>query len=376
MNRATRVARRPRPVRALGLAPRLFLSFLLVIVAGAGTVLALALLAGPEVFRFGLAGTELPASSEVENVADAFEQALLFSLGTGVLLAVAVAAAISWLVARRVAAPIQAVAAANRRLCEGERDIQLEDPQLGPELRSLTDSTNQLARRLDISDTDRRRLTRDLAHQLRTPIASLQATTQALQDHILPADQATLDVLADQATRLHRLVNDLERVTRAEERRILITPTPQPLPPLIEKVVAAQHDRYHTRGVTLRIEADTGHIPAVRIDPDRIHEAVTNVLDNALRHTPPGGHVTVRLTGSPQAACVEVIDTGEGFDPTHVEAIFERFHREPAAHCGTGSGLGLTIARALLEAHHGTLTGHSAGLGRGAKFTLTLPAEP
>ncbi len=370
--RRRRVGRTSR----LGLAPRLFLNNILIVVAGAVTVLTAALLFGPALFHLHLQGAELPEidAGVRQHVDNAFDQALLLALAIGVVVASLVAAAISWLIARRVAEPLQQTAAALERLADGHHGVRVDDPGLGPELATLADSSNRLADRLQVTDEHRHRLTADLAHQLRTPIASLQATAQALQDGILAPDAETLSVLTDQSTHLQRLVGDLEKVSRAEERRIVLTSSPQLIAPVVEHAVAAQGERYAARGVTLHADLPaSGTGPKARVDPDRLREALGNLLDNALRHTPEGGAVTVTMRGGDEAtfADIEVRDTGGGFEPSHAQQLFHRFHRESAD--SPGSGLGLTIARALIEAHGGTLTANSQGPGRGATFTITLP---
>jgi two-component system, OmpR family, sensor histidine kinase BaeS len=363
----------------MGLASRLFLAHGLVIVAGAGTLLIVALLFAPPVLRAHLAQAGLPAvSTQVrDHVEEAFDRALLICLLVGVGTATLTAGAISWLAAQRLAAPVQDVARAAQRLADGHYDTPVPDPRLGPEFHSLARSMNQLSSRLAGTEADRRRLTADLAHQLRTPIASVRATVEALSDGVLAADPPTLGVLADQADRLHRLVADLEKVSRAQERQLLLRPTPQPLGALAERCVAALRGRYRAAGVELVLDVDAA-APPVRIDADRLTEALTNLLDNALRHTPAAGRVRVSVCpgrpGRPAHARLTVTDTGSGFEPEAARLLFERFHRGPAAAPGTGSGLGLTIARAIIEAHAGTLVGDSRGPGRGATFTITLPA--
>jgi two-component system sensor histidine kinase BaeS len=371
-------ARRPGRMSRLALAPRLFLNNILIVVAGATTVLAAGILFGPPLFHLHLQRADLPDidASVRQHVDNAFDQALLLSLGIGVVVASAVAAAISWLIARRVATPLQQTASALERLADGHHDVHVDDPGLGPELATLADSSNRLAHRLQTTDEHRRRLTADLAHQLRTPIASLQATAQALQDGILAPDEETLAVLTDQATHLQRLVADLEKVSRAEERRIVLTSSPQQVAPVVEHAVAAQRERYAAAGVTLGTDLPAPG-PVARFDADRLREALGNLLDNALGHTPEGGRVTVSVRDgdAPRSTVIEVADTGRGFEPDHAEQLFHRFHRESADQGGSsGSGLGLTIARALVEAHGGTLTARSDGPGRGAEFTITLPA--
>jgi signal transduction histidine kinase len=300
---------------------------------------------------------------------------LLIALGVGVLVATGAAGAVSWLVARRLAAPVQDVATAAEGLADGHPGEPVTDPGLGPEFATLTGSMNRLSRRLRDVEQTRRRLTADLAHQLRTPLASVRATAEALADGVLPADPPTLAVLTEQTDRLLRLVADLEQVSRAEERHLVLHPAPQPLGPLVERSVATAHAGYRAKSVALHVTVEPA-APRVRIDADRVAEALTNLLDNALRHTPSGGTVTVSVRPDPsgRGATVTVEDTGAGFDPDQAERLFERFHRGPGAEPSTGTGLGLTIARAIVESHGGRLTAASSGPGHGATFSVTLPA--
>jgi len=360
----------------MGLAPRLVLNNLLVILAGAGTVLVTALLVGPAVFEAHLHSVGLAPDQLVqEHVARAFDESILVSLGVGVLIAGVTAAAISWLVAKRLAAPVADAAHVASRLADGRLDARLVDPQMGPEFTTLTTSVNQLADRLQTTEETRRQLTGELAHQLRTPIASISATVEAVREGVLPTDEETLDTLTQQSHRLSRLVDDLEVVSRAQERQLLLNPEPVAIADLVEAAVAAHRERFRTAGVDLSSTV-APRTPAVAVDPDRIQEVLGNLLDNALRHTPSGGTVAVAAHpfkgGKKPDAVIEVQDSGRGFPEGDAERIFARFEK---ATDSTGSGLGLTIARAIIEAHHGTLTGHSHGPGQGARFTITLPAS-
>jgi signal transduction histidine kinase len=386
--------------RRVGLAPRLFLASGLVILAGAGTLLVVALLIAPPLFHGHLHRAGVPAvAPDVQgHVDEAFGQALLISMAVGVVAATVAAGAISWLMSRRLAAPVEDVARAAQRLADGHYDTVVPDPRLGPEFDTLARSINQLSGRLADTETVRRRLTADLAHQLRTPLASVQATVEAITDGVLAPDEQALATLSDQTARLHRLVADLEKVSRAEERQLLLHPTRQPLAPVVERCAAAITGRYRAAGVDLVVDAERT-TPPVRVDEDRIAEAITNLLDNALRHTPPGGRVTLTVSpgrtchgarGLPVQARIEITDTGEGFHPADADRLFERFFRSgprpapgnPADHdattttgAETGSGIGLTIARAIVEAHAGQLHASSNGPGAGATFTITLPGH-
>jgi len=368
---------RPKGARLAGLslASRLLVNNLLVVLAGAGTVLVTALLVGPAVFEYHLQRADLgPDQLVQEHVARAFDQSILVSLGVGILIAGVTAAAISWLVAKRLAAPVADAADVASRLADGRLDARVVDPRMGPEFTTLATSVNELAHRLEATEQTRRQLTGELAHQLRTPVASISATIEAVQEGVLPVDEETLATLGEQSRRLSRLVDDLEVVSRAQERQLLLNPEPVAISGLVDAAVAAHRERFRAAGVHLSSSVERG-TPAVTVDPDRIQEVLGNLLDNAVRHTPSGG--TVAVSAHPDedkkkpAAVIEVKDSGCGFPEGDAERIFDRFEK---AADSPGSGLGLTIARAIVEAHHGTLTAQSAGPGRGASFTIALPA--
>jgi signal transduction histidine kinase len=371
MTRPERTSR----VAGLGLAPRLVLNNLLVILAGAGTVLVTALLVGPAVFDSHLQGVGQAADQLVqEHVARAFDQSILVAVGVGIVIAGVTAVAISWLVATRLAAPVADAAAVARNLADGHLDARFVDPGMGPEFTTLASSVNELAHRLETTEQTRRQLTGELAHQLRTPVASISATIEAVREGVLPVDDETLRTLGEQSQRLTRLVDDLEVVSRAQERQLLLSPGPVALTDLIDAAVVAHRERYRAAGVDLTSAVERG-TPSVAVDADRIQEVLGNLLDNALRHTPRGGSVTVSTregdTAKRPAAIIEVRDSGSGFADGDAERIFDRFEK---AKDSPGSGLGLTIARAIVAAHHGTLVASSPGAGQGARFTITLPA--
>lgn len=366
--------------RGVGLSTRLFAAMGLVVTAGATTLLAVALLVAPQVFHAHLrmALGDVTAAT-LAHADEAFATAVLLSLAMAVAVAVLAALAVTWLVARRIATPVSDLAAAAGRLAGGHDDVRVPDPGLGPEFSALANGFNTMAARLAGTERVRQRLLADLAHDLRTPIASIEATVEAVADGILPADASTWDTLTDQAGRLTRLVADVASVSRAEERALAVDLRPHCLGGLATACAAAVQARYAAKGVRLRVVGEA-RAPTVRVDPHRFGEALGNLLDNALRHTPPGGTVTVTAGRSvvfgEKLASLTVLDTGDGFDPDDAERLFERFYRTDAARGRTGgnSGIGLTIAKAIVNAHSGTLTAYSAGPGRGAAFTVLLPA--
>jgi len=374
MRSSTGRASRPG-LPALGLAWRLFAAMGLVVLAGAGTMLVAVLLVAEPAFHTHLNQVRPPLSDQAHaHVDEAFAGAVLTALAVGVVMAVAAALVVTWLVARRLAAPVAQAAEAANRIADGDLETRLRQPGLGPELDQLTAAFNTMASRLATTEQTRRRLLTDLAHELRTPLASIQATIEAVNDGILPTDKTTLATLTDQSQRLHRLVGDLSAVSAAEERQLNLRPVRAAIQDLVSEVAAAARPRFDAKGIDLT--ADEGPpVGQVLVDPDRLAEALGALLDNALRHTAKGGTVVITTTRHDNRCRIAVTDTGDGFDPDVAAQLFERFYRGDSSRTvnGAGSGIGLTITKAIIEAHHGQLRAHSDGPGKGATFEITLP---
>jgi signal transduction histidine kinase len=365
--------RPPKP--ALGLAWRIFTAMSLVVIAGAGTLLVSALLVARPLFHAHLDQIKPLVSAPAQtHVDEAFSNAVLIALSVGVTAALAAALVVTWLVAKRVAAPVAEAAEAAQRIADGDYQTQVRQPRLGPEFDRLTTAFNLMARRLATTDQTRRHLLADLAHELRTPLASMQATIEAINDGILPSDQTTMATLTEQSQRLHRLVGDLSAVSRAEERQLNLYPVLISAADLVSGAFAAARPRFDAKGIGLTAEAAVDACQ-VLVDPDRLAEALGALLDNALRHTGTGGVVTIAATRQNNQCRIVVADNGEGFDPAIADQLFERFYRGDSSRTadGAGSGIGLTIAKAIARAHHGQLRGHSDGPGTGARFEITLP---
>lgn len=371
--------RTPRRRRApLGFAWRLAASLGLVVLSGGATLLGVALVIAPEIFQSHL---RMALGSGIEpgvqnHVNEAFANAVFVSLGVAMPVALLTSFVVTWIVARRLAGSVAAVAVAADRIARGNLDARVEAPAIGPEFTQLADSFNAMAARLAETETTRRRLIGDLAHELRTPLASLDATVEAVVDGVLPADGATLATLTEQTRRLQHLVADMGAVSRAEERQLDLHPQQADLAMLATEAVASARARFTAAGRRLDIEV-VGKAPIVLVDRQRLAEALANLLDNALRHTPAGGEVRVVVDAERTGATLKVIDTGEGFDPSDAERLFERFYRADTSRTRTtaGSGIGLTIARAIVQAHGGTLTATSKGPGTGATLRIHLPAH-
>ncbi|TQJ49288.1 HAMP domain-containing sensor histidine kinase [Phycicoccus sp. SLBN-51] len=362
-----------------GLAARLLGAQALVLLAGAATAWVVASVVAPGIFhthlqRAGVAHT----AAETLHVERAFSDSLIIALAvalvTSVLMALAVTAYFTTRVQRSTAAVAQSAAA----IADGQYGARVPSPGLGAEFDDLAGTINTLGQRLGDVETTRRRILADLAHEMRTPLASIEAHLEAVEDGVRDLDEPTLAVLREGTGRLRRLAEDISAVSRAEEGRLESRPVRTPPYLLVEAAVAAAADAYAAKGVALSVEGATT-AAAVLVDRQRMGQVLGNLLDNALRHTPPGGAVYLRVH-QPDPGWVElaVRDTGEGIAAEHLPHLFERFYRaDPArGRANGGSGIGLTISRALVEAHGGGISATSAGPGQGATFTVRLPAAP
>ena len=262
-------------------------------------------------------------------------------------------------------------------MARGRYDTRVPALGAGTEVDAVATSFNTMATRLQRTEDTRRRMLSDLTHEMRTPISVLSVYCEALQDGVTHWDEATGELMTDQLGRLTRLVEDIHDVSRAEEGRIELERTAQPVDELLRTAVEAHREAYAAKGVHLVLEAQDA-AGVVEVDRQRMGQVLGNLLTNALRHTPPGGTVTVRAAvHGPGRLGLVVADTGDGIAAENLPQVFERFWRGDTARDRDhgGSGIGLTISRALVEAHGGTLTVTSPGPGAGTAFTVELPSR-
>jgi signal transduction histidine kinase len=283
---------------------------------------------------------------------------------------------VTWYFSRRVQRSVAEVASAAAAVADGRYDSRVSPPQLGDDFDSLAQAFNQMASQLELVEATRRRLFGDLAHEIRTPVSVLEAYFEAVEDGVKTLDRETITMLRDQTRRLVRFSEDVAALVQAEESRASITPTSFAAGTLIETAVIAAADRFAAGGVTLTSHVDDD-LPALWADRQRLGQVFANLLDNALRHTPRGGQVDIAAGTNGDAITIAVTDDGEGIPAEHLPHVFERFYRADAARTREdgGAGIGLAIAKALVEAHQGHITASSRGPGTGATFTITLPVR-
>jgi len=240
------------------------------------------------------------------------------------------------------------------------------------EIRGLARAFNQMAERLEQDAVQRRRLLADVSHELRTPLSVIQGSLEALLDGVHPPDHEHLASLLDSSRTLSRLVDDLRTLSLAEAGELRLHREPTDLGQLLRDAIAGFQAAAESARVTLDL-ATADDLPSLDIDPTRTQQVVANLLSNALRHTPPGGRVSVRATRAGTAqVVVEVQDTGTGMAPEVAGRIFERFFRGPDS---GGSGLGLPIARELIAGQGGEISAESReGKGTTIRFTLRATA--
>ena len=362
-----------RPLRR-SLAGKLLLAQLLVIVAGATTLALVALAIAPGLFREHVRDALGVVPDDVaRHLDEAFDDAVLLSLGIAIAAASITAAAVSWFLSVRIVRPIGRLADAAERIARGSYGERV--PVTGSdELGVLAAAFNDMAASLESAELRRRQLLSDLAHELRTPLATIEGYVEGVRDGVVPPTAETWSVLATETGRIRRLVDDLQKVSRAEERQLDLRIRPLAPVAIVAQAAQAAGPAYAAKDVALDTAVDHD-LPPVAADGDRIGEVLANLLGNALRHTPSGGRVEVRAEVRGQEVEFTVSDSGEGIAPEHLGRVFERFYRVDSgrARARGGSGIGLTIARALVEAHGGRIRAESDGPGTGARFVVTMP---
>ena len=346
-----------------------------------------------------------------------FAEAVNNSLTLSGLAAGAVGVLLVLALSRRTLGSVGRLTAAARAL--GQGDLTQRVAVKGQdEIAELGHAFNTMADALEDAQRQRRSLVSDVAHELRTPLANIQGHIEAMQDGLLQPDAATLDTLHRQALYLSRLVSDLRLLAETESSDLQLIRQPESLPDIVARVAASFRPRAEAGGVSLTSATNSGddnngnsngnsdgdgQLPRLNIDRVRIEQVVGNLIDNAIRHTPAGGQVSISISRCPApdpsgngnsnsdsdgnakydgagdqraAIRVAVSDTGAGIPPAALPYVFDRLYRaDPSRDRATGgAGLGLTIAKQLVEAHGGTIWAESAP-GAGSRFGFDLPAS-
>jgi two-component system sensor histidine kinase BaeS len=366
------------PPRGRGIGVRLLLAQTMVVLAGAATTWFVAAIVGPPLFREHLHRAGVPAdSNEQFHAEEAYTYATVISIGVALGVSTLAALAVTYYFSRRLQRSVTDVSKAAAAVADGHYDSRVSPPNLGDDFDALAGAFNQMAERLESVESTRRRLFGDLAHEIRTPVSVIDAYVEAVEDGVKTLDPETITMLRDQSRRLVRFSDDIAALAQAEEGYASIAPTSLAPDTLIATAVAAAADRFAAKDITLTSNVRDG-LPRIWADPQRLAQVLGNLLDNALRHTPPGGRVDVAAQIHQDELAITVTDDGDGIAAEHLPHVFERFYRADAARNRDrgGAGIGLAIAKALIQAHRGDITASSQGPGTGTTCTITLPIGP
>ncbi len=368
------------------LGAKLLLSYLVIIIIGIVVLIAASQFVLPATFNRHMAGMGMmmgngmmdgqslgspnPMDQLYADYRTSFNEALLYAALAAMLVAIILSAYLS----RSVVAPVQAMSLASQRIADGHYEERVQVPG-EDELAQLAMRFNQMAEKLNEVEAMRRRLIGDVSHELRTPLTAIKGSMEGLIDGVLPATEETFQQIHAEAGRLNRLVDDLQELSRVESRAYQLDIRPLDVSSLVRTVTKRLAPQAQSKHITLSVELAT-NLPHILADEDRAVQVLTNLTGNALQYTPENGWITLFARQSNNEIQFTVRDTGIGIPAEHLPHIFDRFYRvdkSRSRHAGGGSGIGLTIARALIEAQGGRIWAESAGKGQGSTLSFTLP---
>jgi len=286
--------------------------------------------------------------------------------------AVAIAVAITFFLSRRILAPVKALTSVVKRLGRGDFSQRVQVKDKG-ELGELAQAFNAMASDLEHMEKLRQNMVADVAHELRTPLSNIRGYLEAIRDGVIKPDKKTIRSLNEEAVLLSRLVDDLQELALAEAGELKLVYQTEDISKLVSQTVASIQAQAKAKGLVVSTSLPDG-LPPVNIDYHRISQVLRNLLENAVAHTAKGGTITVAAKQQEKWVEVSVTDTGEGIPAEDLPNIFERFYRvdKSRTRATGGSGLGLTIAKRLVEAHGGKIKVQSE-MRKGSCFTFTIP---
>ncbi len=287
-------------------------------------------------------------------------------------IAIAIALVLIFFLSRRITSPIAVLSRTARRLGQGDLSQRVHVRGEG-EVAALAQAFNIMATDLENNEQLRRNLIADVAHELRTPLSNIKGYLEAIRDGVMEPDDTTIRSLNEEAALLSQLVNELQELSLAEAGELKLVYQAEDIIELVKQAIDPWQPQSKIKGISLYLNLPDS-LPLVNIDWQRINQVMHNLLENAVAHTSKGGSITVAAIRQGDWVEVSVSDTGEGIPAADLPNIFERFYRvdRSRARATGGSGLGLTIAKRLVEAHGGKIT-VSSQLGKGSRFSFTVP---
>ena len=292
------------------------------------------------------------------------------------VVAVAMASGIGYFASRALSKPIKVITSTAAQIRSGDLTARTGlrgDDEIG----QLGETFDSMATTLEHDIKIEHRLTSDVAHELRTPLMAMLVTVEAMQDGVLPADDEHLETVASETRRLSRMVDAMLHLSRIENGKGSLKTERTDMIYLVRSLVSSQHQLFHERGLHLRFIDETGRSDLyAEVNSDLIQEAIVNLMSNAMRYTPEGGWVLVRIAYDRPDVLISVQDTGIGIAQEDISRVFSRFWRSDASRerVRGGLGVGLAITKEIVDQHNGTITVESE-LGKGTTFTLRLPRD-
>ncbi len=355
---------------------KIFVSHLIIVGVGVVVLLLTARLQAPYALKQHIQQMEhLIGENEFlrENLLASFQSALneviLFAASGALLAAVIVSSFVAW----RIVSPIRSMIKTVVQIADGDYRLRAQfvwDDELG----ELARNFNRMAAALHSTETRRVELIGNVAHELRTPLASMRSLMEGVIDGVLPADFSTYSAVQTELSRLQRLVGDLENLSKAEAGQIKLNMQPIDLNMLLKQVLLKLSPQFSEKQIELVTDLPERNI-TVRADRERLEQVLINLLGNALQYTPPEGRVSIKAEDRPDKIVCSVEDNGIGLTKRDIDHIFERFYRvdKSRSRAGGGSGIGLTITQHIVKAHGGSLRAESPGPNLGSRFYFTLP---
>ena len=369
-----------KPIRDR-LSAKLFVAHLIVISIGVFILAMTIQLAIPAAFSHHMGGMmDLSMMGDMGEgsgfgraLFDNFRASIFEALGYAVTASVLVALFVSLLLSRRIVEPIRTLTDASQHITEGHYDERVF-VNGSDEIAHLATRFNQMATQLEQVESMRRQLIGDVTHELRTPLTSIKGYMEGLVDGVLPSNAETFNQIHSEAERLSRLVDDLQELSRVEAKAYSLDVRSVAVSNLVQTTVKRLSPQARDKRIKLQsnLPAD---LPPIWADEDRITQVLVNLVANAIQYTPEGGEVIISAARQADDVLVSVKDSGIGIPPEHIANLFTRFYRVDKSRsrtAGGGSGIGLTLAKHLVEAHGGRIWTESKGEGQGSTFTFSL----
>ena len=295
----------------------------------------------------------------------------------GALIGAVIALLLGIFLSRTLTRPIRELTRATHAVSEGDLSQQVP-VRSKDELGELAEAFNKMSSELWRSVNARKQMTADIAHELRTPLSLILGHAEAVHDGVLPPSRENFEIIREEATRLEHLVNDLRILSLADAGELSINPQIIEAERLVQEVAALYQYQARQKSIALELSMSSPLSP-IEVDPGRMTQVLTNILDNALRHTPEGGSILLSATQIDDEVELSIQDSGPGLKKEDLERIFDRFYRTDISRqrdgaVPGGSGLGLAIAKSIVQAHGGQLSAESEE-GKGLKITITLPKK-